>query len=94
MAASTTVATAIVIAKAGILVLGGLITFFSYKAYQRTGAPALRLLALGFGVVTFGSFLGGVLDQLLGIELAMSVLIDSLLTLLGFVVIFYSLYAE
>lgn len=94
MTASTTVATAIVIAKAGILVLGGLITFFSYKAYQRTGVPALRLLALGFGVVTFGSFLGGVLDQLLGIELATSVLIDSLLTLLGFVVIFYSLYAE
>jgi hypothetical protein len=52
------------------------------------------MLAIGFGIVTFGSFLGGVLDQLLGIELATSVLIDSLLTLSGFGVIFYSLYAE
>lgn len=88
------VATAIVVAKAGILVLGGLITFFSYRAYQRTGASALRFLALGFGVVTFGSFLGGVLNQLLHIQLATSVLIDSILTLVGFAVIFYSLYAE
>lgn len=90
----TSVATAIVVAKAGILVLGGLITFFSYRAYRRTGAPALRFLAIGFGVVTFGSLLGGILDQLLHIQLATSVLIDSILTLVGFAVIFYSLYAE
>lgn len=94
MTTSAAVATAIVIAKTGILVLGGLITYFSYRAYQRTGARPLRLLAVGFGVVTFGSLLGGVLDQIVGIELATSVLIDSLLTLVGFVVIFYSLYAE
>ena len=94
MATSVTVATAIVVAKTGILVLGGLITLFSYRAYRRTGAPALRILAVGFGVVTFGSLLGGVLDQLLAIGFGMSVLIDSLLTLFGFIVIFYSLYAE
>lgn len=94
MVTSPAVTTAIVVAKTGILVLGGLITYFSYRAYQRTGARPLRLLAVGFGVVTFGSLLGGVLDQLVGIELATSVLIDSLLTLVGFVVIFYSLYAE
>ncbi|SEO96880.1 hypothetical protein SAMN04487948_10956 [Halogranum amylolyticum] len=94
MTTSAAVATAIVIAKTGILVLGGLITYFSYRAYQRTGARPLRLLAVGFGIVTFGSLLGGVLDQIVGIELATSVLIDSLLTLVGFVVIFYSLYAE
>jgi Tfp pilus assembly pilus retraction ATPase PilT len=94
MVASTTVATAIVVAKTGILVLGGLITFFSYKAYRRTGAQALKMLAIGFGIVTLGSLLGGVLDQVLNIELTTSILMDSVLTLLGFVVIFYSLYAE
>lgn len=94
MATSTTVTTAIVVAKTGILVLGGLITFFSFKAYRRTGAQALRMLALGFGIVTFGSLMGGVLNQILHIELATSILLDSVLTLLGFLVIFYSLYAE
>ncbi|WP_049893526.1 DUF7521 family protein [Halogranum rubrum] len=90
----TSVATAIVVAKTGILILGGLITLISYRAYRRTGASALQFLAIGFGVVTFGSLLGGVLDQLLHIGLATSVLIESALTLVGFAVIFYSLYAE
>ncbi|ELZ91612.1 hypothetical protein C440_14899 [Haloferax mucosum ATCC BAA-1512] len=92
--ASPTVATFIIIVKTGILVLGGLITYFSFKAYRNTGSPALRALAIGFGIITTGALLAGASDVLLSVDLATGVLIDSILTFLGFAVITYSLYVE
>ncbi|WP_148413195.1 hypothetical protein [Haloferax sp. KTX1] len=94
LSASPTIATMIIVVKTGILVLGGLITYFSYKAYRNTGAASLRALALGFGVVTLGAMLGGALDVILNVDLATGLLFDSVLTLLGFAVITYSLYVE
>ncbi|WP_101296437.1 DUF7521 family protein [Halegenticoccus soli] len=91
---ATLVTTAIIAVKTGILVLGGLITYFSWKAYRRTGARALRALAIGFGIVTLGAFVGGLTHQVLHIPLDASVLVDAVLTLLGFAVITYSLYAD
>ncbi|MFK5603100.1 MULTISPECIES: hypothetical protein [unclassified Haloferax] len=91
---SPTIATMIIVVKTGILVLGGLITYFSYKAYRNTGAASLRALALGFGVVTLGAMLGGALDVILNVDLATGLLIDSVLTLIGFAVITYSLYVD
>ncbi|MFC7204175.1 hypothetical protein ACFQJC_11670 [Haloferax namakaokahaiae] len=94
LSGSPTVATLIIIVKTGILILGSLITYFSFKAYRRTGSSALRALALGFGIVTFGALLAGAFDMLLSIDLATGVLIDAVLTFIGFAVITYSLYVE
>ncbi|SDY29460.1 DUF7521 family protein [Halobellus clavatus] len=91
---SASVATGIVAVKTGILVLGGLITYFSLKAYRSTGARALRSLAIGFGIITLGSLLGGTFDFILGVDITTGILIDAALTFVGFAVITYSLYAE
>jgi len=80
--------------KTGTLLLGGLITYFSLKAYRRTGAEALRALAIGFSLVTVGALLAGVGHQFTSLELAHSVVIESTLTFLGFAVIVYSLYVD
>ena len=92
--ASPAVVSLIVAVKTAILVFGGLITYFSYKAYRNTGERSLRALAIGFGIITFGALLAGVLDVLLNTSLALGVLIDAVLTLLGFAVITYSLYSD
>lgn len=92
--ASQTVVTLIVAVKTGILVLGGLITYLSFKAYRRTGERPLRALAAGFGIVTFGALVAGVLDAILGTSLAVGVLVDATLTLIGFGIITYSLYSD
>jgi len=57
--------TALVALKTVTLLLGGLITYLSYKAYQRSGARPLWYLAVGFGVVTLGTFFAGAIDQLM-----------------------------
>lgn len=74
------------------LVIGGLITYYAYSAYQRTRAPALRALTIGFGAVTFGAFLAGAAHQAFGLDTDLVLIIESFLTTLGFGIILYSLY--
>ncbi|ARS89902.1 DUF7521 family protein [Natrarchaeobaculum aegyptiacum] len=88
------VAIALAVVKALLLLVGGVITYFSFKAYRRTRQRALGLLALGFGLVTLGFVLAGMLYEILGVSLETGILLESLLVLAGFVVIAYSLYVQ
>jgi O-antigen/teichoic acid export membrane protein len=76
------------------LLIGATITFFSYRAYRRTGVPALRALTIGFGIVTLGSLLAGVVDQFVNLGRDSAIVVESALTAIGFAVILYSLYVE
>lgn len=84
----------IIAAKTAILLLGGSITYYAFRAFSRTGNSSLRALGIGFGVVTVGAFIGGVSHQIIGSDLVVGIAINSLLTAIGFAVIVYSLYAE
>lgn len=84
----------LVVAKATTLAFGSVLTYLSYRAYRRTGSPALRALATGIGLIVAGATLGGVLNRLLGTSLAASVSVQSVCTAAGFAVMTYSLYVE
>ncbi|MDY7081284.1 MAG: hypothetical protein SXQ77_02465 [Halobacteria archaeon] len=84
----------IAVVKTVILLLGSLITYFSYKAFQRTGSKPLRALSIGFAFIVLGALAGGTLHQIVNVDLQIGVLIQSLLTMVGFVVITYSLYTD
>lgn len=84
----------VVALKGLVLAMGALITYFSLKAYRRTGAPALRALTAGFGIVTVGALLAGLLDQFVVDDPALALVVESTFTALGFGVILYSLYVE
>jgi len=76
------------------LLLGALITYFAYRAYRRTNARALGALAVGFGIITIGALLAGIVDQALGADPLDALLLESTLTTVGFAIILYSLYVE
>jgi O-antigen/teichoic acid export membrane protein len=84
----------LVVTKTVTLILGALITFLAYRAFRRQGAPALRALMVGFGLVTVGSVLGGALYHVAGVGFALGVGIESLVTAVGFGVLVYSLYVS
>lgn len=84
----------LVVSQTAIVILGGSISYFAFKAYNRTANPALRALSIGFGVVTVGAVAGGVLHHLFDVELAAGIAINSVLTAIGFAVVTYSLYVE
>jgi len=90
----THITTVVIALKTLTLALGGLITFFAFKAYRRTGSPALRALTIGFGIVTLGALLAGVADQALNLRRSTVLVIESALSAVGFAAIAYSLYAD
>jgi len=85
---------AIIALKTITLLLGGAITYLSYRAYERTRARPLGFLALGFGFVTLGALLAGVIDQVLNLDFQFGQLVETALVAVGFAVIVYSLYVE
>jgi hypothetical protein len=84
----------IVVTKTLILVLGGWISYLTYRAHRRTGDRSLWMLALGFGIVTLGTLLAGVVQQILGFSIAQALLINSVLVAVGFAFIAYSLVMD
>jgi divalent metal cation (Fe/Co/Zn/Cd) transporter len=89
------VSSTVVVLKTLTLILGGSITYYAFKAYQRTGSQALRALATGFGVITLGAIAAGIVDQLLPfLGPSVALIVESLFTTLGFGVILYSLFIE
>lgn len=84
----------IVILKTAALLLGGTITYLSFKAFRRSGSPALRSLTIGFGLVTLGALLAGVADQVIGLQTDVALVVESALTVVGFAVIVSSLYSN
>lgn len=85
---------ALAVVKTLVLLVGSVITYFAFKAYRRTRQRALGLLTLGFGIVTLGFVLAGLLHQVLEVDLTVGILLESLLVLVGFSIIAYSLYAQ
>jgi energy-converting hydrogenase Eha subunit F len=84
----------IVVLKTLSVTLGGLITYFAYRAYRRTNARPLRCLSIGFATITLGAMLGGIIDQLLVTTREWAIVMESALAVVGFAVILYSLYIE
>ncbi|GAA0727692.1 MULTISPECIES: DUF7521 family protein [Haloferacaceae] len=85
---------AIAIVKFVILILGGGITYIAFKAYRRTGENSLRVLGIGFGVLTLGALLTGVANQFFSVSLAYVVLINSMFVAFALAIIMYSLYIQ
>jgi 4-hydroxybenzoate polyprenyltransferase len=84
----------LVAAKATTLVFGGALTLLAYRAFRRTGSDALRALSLGIGLLTAGALVAGVLHQVAGLPLEVSVSAQSIFTAVGFAVMTYSLFVD
>ena len=73
-----------------VLGLGAAIAFTSYRAYRRTNAAYLRTASIGFGIVTVGVFIEGVLVVLINVSITNAHIVESAIIALGFAVLLYS----
>lgn len=86
------------IVKLLILVVGGAVTYLAYRAYRRTQQRSLGLLSLGFGFITLGVLLAGLVYEVasvvtgVDVGLGYGIIVESFLVLVGMLVIAYSLY--
>ena len=78
-------------AQALILVFGAVVVFYGARAYRRTKSRAMLLLSLGFGFVTAGAAMAGVLFNLAGVDLTTVEAVQASSQAVGFFIIVYSL---
>ncbi len=75
----------LVAAKVTVLLLGTSIALLSYLAYRRNGGSLMMALSVGFALIAIGTFLEGLLFELLGWDLATVHLVESAFVLGGLV---------
>lgn len=80
-------------ARLAALVLGAFIVYLAYKGYRRNKSQPLLYVALGFALITAGTILEGVLFVLFQIDLRAALAAGTVLTVIGFLSIVYSIYS-
>jgi hypothetical protein len=75
------------------LLFGGAVTASAVRAYRRTNATALGVLAVGLGLVTAGIAVGGA-ASVFSFPETLGVAVEATLTAVGFLVVAYSLRAR
>ncbi len=83
--------TLMAISRVAVFTLGFAITVLGFRAYRRKRTRYLRNATLGFGVVTVGVFLEGVLYHVAGFDLVAVHIAESIVVSVGFLVILSSL---
>ena len=80
------------IAQALILIFGSVVVFYAFRAFRRTKSQAMLLLGMGFGFVTAGAVVAGVLFNIANVrDLSTVVTVQAASQAAGFFIIVYSL---
>jgi hypothetical protein len=75
------------------LVLGAFIVYLAYVGYRRNASKPLLYAGLGFALITAGTITEGVLYVVIGTDLLAATATGTLVTILGFMAIIYSIYS-
>ena len=75
------------------LVLGTFIVYLAYKGYRRNTSKPLLYVALGFALITAATIVEGILYVIVGSDLLVALFISTIITVIGFVAIIYSVYS-
>ena len=89
--AGTEVVSLMLLLKSLIVVMGGVVTWYAFKAYRRTRSRSLGTLATGFALITFGAVAGGLAHELLRTSLAFGIVLEGVFILLGLSLVGYSI---
>jgi len=75
------------------LMLGSFIVYLAYMGYRRNAARPLLYTSIGFALITLGTIAEGVIYVILGADLMPAIATGTTITVLGFIVIIYSIYS-
>jgi len=79
--------------KLAALILGTFIVYLAYKGYRRNASKPLLYVALGFALITAATIVEGILYVIVGSDLLAALVASTLITVIGFAAIIYSVYS-
>jgi len=71
--------------------VGLFVAALAYRGFRRNGAPKMRALAVGIGLLTAGVFLAVVVADLVGAGAGIVLLVRGLVTVVGLTAVLYAL---
>jgi hypothetical protein len=83
----------ITVIKLVALFLGAFIVYLAYKGYRRNASKPLLYVAVGFALITASTMIEGILYVIVGMDLLVALLISTLITVIAFTAIIYSVYS-
>lgn len=84
----------LIIAKLITMILGFLISYQAYRGYRRHHSRPMFYLSIGFGFVSFGAVIEGVLFDVVGLTLANAATVATAIVAVGMLAILYALYGR
>jgi uncharacterized membrane protein YjjP (DUF1212 family) len=75
-----------------IVLLGTVLVYLGLKGYRRNRSKDMIFLAVGFALITAGSVAAGVLFEFLGFQLVDVEIVESVMVVVGFASLIYSIY--
>lgn len=84
----------LIIAKAVTMVLGFLIAYQAYRGYRRSLSRPMLFVAIGFGFISFGAILEGLLFDVVGLTLSAASTIATSIVAVGMLSVLYALYGQ
>lgn len=84
----------LIAAKLLVLTIGLFISYLAYRGYRRHGSSAMYYLAVGFGLVSVGTVIEGLLFEVAGVEIITASTIQTVIVAAGMLVVLYSLYGD
>ncbi len=80
------------------LILGAFIVYLAYRGFRRNRSRPLFYVSVGFALITLGTLVEGILYVVVGsvaslTDLLTAMAVGTVVTVLGFFVIIYSIYA-
>lgn len=75
-----------------IVLLGTVLVYLGIKGYRRNRRKDMIFLSLGFALITAGSVAAGILFEFLGFELVDVNIVESVMVIVGFGSLIYSIY--
>lgn len=75
------------------LVLGAFIVYLAYRGYRRNASKPLLYVSMGFALITAGTVVEGLLYNVFRYELLAAIGTGTIVTILGFITIIYSIYS-
>ena len=76
------------------LVLGAFIVYLAHRGYRRNASRPLLYVSMGFALITAGTVVEGLLYNIFRYELLAAIGTGTIVTILGFITIIYSIYSE
>lgn len=82
----------LVVAKLATMVIGLVVAVTAYRGYRRTGSASMRLLAIGFAIISIGAVIEGVLFDVFHFSIFWAGTVQTSIVAVGMLVVLYSLH--